>query len=152
MPYLDPHALVPPHSPHQVLEFLALPQAVLSKLGGVGDLLRGRLEVLLLQLPGLAQDLLCGDLCSRQGLQYSTCNRFYYAISSMAVRANLLVGRLLVLDFRRPGQPNLRVPGGHARHRLHLGLSFASLRVLSCRNLKQRGKLWLAGPLQPKNI
>ena len=60
--HLDPDAGIPPHAPHQVLKLLALAQPVLCKLRLICDLLLGRLEVLLLQLLGLAQDLLRGDL------------------------------------------------------------------------------------------
>lgn len=60
--HLYPDGLVPAHAPHEVLKLLALAQAVGVKLGLVGDLLLRRLEVLLLQLFGLAQDLLCCNL------------------------------------------------------------------------------------------
>ena len=60
--HLDPDGHIPPHTPHQVLKLFALPQAVLIELSDIGDLLCGRLEALLLELPRLSQDLLGGDL------------------------------------------------------------------------------------------
>jgi len=60
--HLYPDRLVPAHAAHKVLKLLALTQAVCVELGLVGDLLLGRLEVLLLQLLGLAQNLLRSNL------------------------------------------------------------------------------------------
>ena len=60
--HLDPHVEVPAHTPHFVLELLPFPQPILGELGLISDELRGRLEVLLLQLLRLPQDLLRCDL------------------------------------------------------------------------------------------
>ena len=46
---LDPDALVPSDSSDQVLKLLTFPKSVLCKLCGIGDLLCGRFEVLLLE-------------------------------------------------------------------------------------------------------
>ncbi len=81
--HLYPDRLVPAHAAHEVLKLLALAQAVGVELGLVGDLLLRRLEVLLLQLLGLAQNLLrsnlprgpCsgGSACARPATRLQTC-------------------------------------------------------------------------------
>ncbi len=63
---LNPDTDVPAYTANKVLKFLPLPQAVLCKLSWVADLLLGWLEVLLLELLGLPQDLLCCDLHATQ--------------------------------------------------------------------------------------
>ena len=65
---LDPGRDAPPHAADDVLELLALAEAVVGELVRVGDLLLGRADLGLLPLPGLPEDLLGRDLDRRGGL------------------------------------------------------------------------------------
>jgi hypothetical protein len=65
---LDPNVDVPSHATDEVLELLALAEAVVGELARVGDFLLRRANLNLLAFRCLSEDLLSGDLDRRRSL------------------------------------------------------------------------------------